>query len=486
MKISKLIFLSISLILLLFTITTYVNYKQSEDVRENAEFLSVSSNIVRQSNQLQRNILNMERDLKGYRASGENYLLQVFDSAALENKTILDDLSNSIPPNTPQAATLANIRGLYGRWVNTVTSPLIEDAGKKVAERKLSALQIVHIQNEEESINKTLQQQFRELLNAEYSTREKRRFILEKSEHQTKIISVLLTALSIVIGFVIAILLANHISKRILKMVRMSGSIAKGNYQFHVTDKSNDELSELSRSLNYMAKTLEENISLLERKNKELDQFAHIVSHDLKAPLRGIDNVISWIEEDHGEELPGKVHEYLELIKGRVIRSENLIQGILEYARIGKDVAETENVDVKRLVQEIIEHIPIRRGLEIHVDKSLPKIKSERVPLTQVFSNLITNAIKYHDKEKGEIKIYCKDKGDCYEFFVEDDGPGIDEKYFDKVFIIFQTLHPRDSFESSGVGLAIVKKILEDKKEQIKVSSEPGKGTVFSFTWLKV
>ncbi len=103
----------------------------------------------------------------------------------------------------------------------------------------------------------------------------------------------------------------------------------------------------------------------------------------------------------------------------------------------------------------------------------------------QVFSNLISNALKYHDKSKGEISIYSKDKGEYYEFFVEDDGPGIAKAYHEKIFVIFQTLQERDSFESTGVGLAIVKKILDDRKQQIRVISETDKGSVFAFTWSK-
>ncbi len=103
----------------------------------------------------------------------------------------------------------------------------------------------------------------------------------------------------------------------------------------------------------------------------------------------------------------------------------------------------------------------------------------------QVFSNLISNAIKYHNKPTGEIKIYSDEKADHHVFFVEDDGPGIEKTYHDKIFVIFQTLQERDSFESTGVGLAIVKKILDARKEQIMIKSEPGKGSVFSFTWSK-
>ncbi|HYH15108.1 MAG TPA: ATP-binding protein, partial [Flavisolibacter sp.] len=206
---------------------------------------------------------------------------------------------------------------------------------------------------------------------------------------------------------------------------------------------------------------------------------------DLKAPLRGIDNVISWIDEDHGEELSPKVKEYLQLIKGRVTRSENLIQGILSYARVDKEAALIEEVDVKKMIEEIKGNMEMKPGIEVVTQGALPVLHTEALPLMQVFSNLISNAIKYHNRPQGQVKIYSQDEGAHYRFYVEDDGPGIAQNHFNKIFVIFQTLQERDSFESTGVGLAIVKKILDARKETIQVSSELGKGSTFSFTWAK-
>lgn len=484
MKISKLIFFSIFSILLLFTITTYVNYKQSEEVRENAEFLAVSSNTVRQSNQFQRNILYMERGLKGYIITGENYLIQAYDSTLIENNSLLTELSASISANQVQYKKLNEIKGLYNQWIREFARPVIISSTKPGAAEKSSAT-INQVLKSEDKVNNELQQKFRELLNEEYKIRSARKIILEKSEEKTKRISILLTAFSIIVGFFIAILLARHISTRILKMVEMANSIAKGNYKVQVKDKGNDELSELTRSLNHMAIVLEQNISLLKRKNIELDQFAHIVSHDLKAPLRGIDNVLTWIEEDHAHEVPGKVNEYLHLIKGRVNRSENLIQGILTYARIGKEAYASENINTNALVNEILDTLPAKPGLKVTVDRNMPSFDSEKVPLTQIFTNLISNAIKYHNKQSGEVKVFHKENKGYYEFFVQDDGTGIAEAYHKKIFGIFQTLGEKDSFESTGVGLAIVKKILDDRNEQIHLISKPGIGATFSFTWKK-
>ena len=146
---------------------------------------------------------------------------------------------------------------------------------------------------------------------------------------------------------------------------------------------------------------------------------------------------------------------------------------------------ERELVDLNVLMDEIKENIPLHSGLVLNVQGGLPTILTERIPLQQVLSNLLSNAVKYHDKPQGEIKMYMQDRTDVYAFFVEDNGPGIAKHYHDKIFMIFQTLAERDSFESTGVGLAIVKKILDDRNQIIEVKSEPGKGSVFSFTWPK-
>jgi signal transduction histidine kinase len=268
-------------------------------------------------------------------------------------------------------------------------------------------------------------------------------------------------------------------------MVKMANAIADGDYQAYTPVESNNELGQLGKALNNMAGILHTNISLLKRQRDELDQFAHIVSHDLKTPLRGIDNVITWIEEDHSFDLQPKVKEYLELVKGRVARAENLLKGILMYAHIGKEERIREVINIKELLEEVQEDVPKKEGIRLIIEENMPVLYTERLPLLQIFTNLITNAVKHHDKSRGTVKVYHKVNGEHYEFFVEDDGPGIDRGYHEKIFVIFQTLSERDTFESTGVGLAIIKKILEDRNLSIRVFSEPGSGAIFSFTWPK-
>lgn len=486
MKISTFIFVSFVVILVLFSITTYINFRLSGQVKDNAEYLARSTELVRSSSQFQRNTINMVSGFRGFLLTGDKYFIQTYDSAASENERILKELTTLLT-DTSQMRLLNEIKFLNDKWIDEYTEPLrqakllsgISDSNfllyNKLYREKSSG---------EAAIQAQLLRKFRDFSNKEYRQRNERSLLLASSAQDARRISLILTFISLVIAFIIVVILIRRISRRIGKMVNMADEIASGNYNVNLRDIGNDELTDLAGSLNHMAKELSSYISQLQTKNEELDQFAHIVSHDLKGPLRGIDNVVSWIEEDHKSELSPKLQEYLQIIKGRVIRTENLIQGILSYARIGKETIPKENVDVNEMLEEIRQALPLPNTVQV-ISEHLPVMHTERIPLFQVLSNLVNNAVKYHDKPDGTVHVYCKDLGNRYQFFIRDNGPGISENYHKKIFVIFQTLRERDSFESTGVGLAIVKKILVARGQSIHVESAPGAGSEFSFTWPK-
>lgn len=490
MKISAFILLGFFLILSMFSVTTYINFRLAGQVNENSEWLAKSTIVVRSSNRFQRNILNMVSGLRGYLFTGEDYFIQSYDSALIENEAILAELKTLIPPNEIQQTSLSQIKDLNDRWIQEIAKPLLEakraSTESDSSMRAFNALYKQKIQaGDERGITTLMNTRLRNFINYEYSIRESRKINLEESLDRTRKISIYLTSFSLLFGFIIAGFLAHRISKRIVNMVVMANTIASGNYDVHTEVSGKDELSKLAKSLNHMARVLSENISMLKRKNKELDQFAHIVSHDMKAPLRGIDNVVNWIEEDHYSELTPKVKEYMDLIKSRIVRGESLIHGILSYSRVGQYEIDPEEVNVNELLEEISEGLTIKQGLRLVIQKKMPVLFTQRVPLMQVFSNLIQNAIKYNDKPNGEVRVYAKEHADHFSFYVQDNGPGIAKNYHEKIFVIFQTLNGTDNFESTGVGLAIVKKILDDRNQEIRISSEPGKGSLFEFTWPK-
>lgn len=226
-------------------------------------------------------------------------------------------------------------------------------------------------------------------------------------------------------------------------------------------------------------------IEQLEAVNEELRHFAYVVSHDLKAPLRGIKLLAEWLHADCGERLGEEGAQNLLLLQNRADRMHNLIDGVLQYSRVGRIREETTAVDLTRLVPNIIDAIAPPEHVTIAIEGPLPTIACEQTRITQVFQNLLTNAVKYMDKPAGKIVVACEDQGDTWLFRVSDNGPGIEAKHFDRIFKIFQTLAPRDEFESTGVGLTLVKKIVELYGGAVWVESEVGQGSTFFFTFPK-
>ncbi|OQX96485.1 hypothetical protein B6I21_00935 [candidate division KSB1 bacterium 4572_119] len=216
--------------------------------------------------------------------------------------------------------------------------------------------------------------------------------------------------------------------------------------------------------------------------NQDLKEFAYIVSHDLKAPLRAISSLVDWLACDYKDKFNEKGKELLNLLLGRVKRMHDLIEGILRYSRVGRVKEEKVNIDLNLLVPDVIELVDVPDNIEVKIKGDFPKLVAEKTRIEQVFQNLISNAIKYMDKPKGLIQIACKKKEDFWEFSIADNGPGIEEKHFKKIFQIFQTLAPRDEIESTGVGLSLVKKIVEMYGGKVWVESEVTKGSTFFFT----
>lgn len=243
-------------------------------------------------------------------------------------------------------------------------------------------------------------------------------------------------------------------------------------YIFIMSDINDRKLTEIK---------MEEYLHSLEKSNKELDQFAYVVSHDLKAPLRTIGNLTDWIMEDAGKNLDKQSQENFNLIRGRVKRMEQLINGILEYSKSTK-AAEVENFfSMNEIVSDAVEMIATPQDCEVEVENNMPLYYGDKTKYKQVFLNFISNSVKHNDKPKIKVQVKCHELDHFWKFSITDNGPGIDPKYHEKIFVIFQTLKARDEFESTGVGLAIVKKIIEESGGKIWVESQLGEGTTFNF-----
>jgi PAS domain S-box-containing protein len=250
----------------------------------------------------------------------------------------------------------------------------------------------------------------------------------------------------------------------------------------HAVDVTAEVEARLERE--QRTRELERLTRALEASNKELDQFAYAASHDLKAPLRGVRNLAQWIQDDSGETLSAESKEHLRLMHDRVQRMEALVDGMLAYARATKKTS-PEQVDVGRLVREVVELLDPPARITIHVQPNLPTVDAERIPFQQVVMNLLSNAIKHGRADSPQIDVGCADVADEHDFQISDNGPGIPPEAQARIWEIFQTLESRDKVEGSGIGLAVVKRIIETHGGRAWVESVPGAGATFHFTWPK-
>ncbi len=246
-----------------------------------------------------------------------------------------------------------------------------------------------------------------------------------------------------------------------------------------------NERRKLERALAKANEHLAETVRDLRRSNKELQDFAYVAAHDLKAPLRGIGTLTDWIASDYADRFDEQGRQQLAMLKGRVSRLSELIDGILHYSEIGRVASRLERVDLNGLVPELIALLDPPEHIEVTIQGPLPVVVCEKVRLSQVFRNLMDNAIRYMDKPRGRIEVSCSEQQGFWRFAVSDNGPGIEEKYFEKIFEMFQTLAPRDERESTGIGLAIVKKIVDLCGGSVWLESKVGEGATFFFTLSK-
>lgn len=224
----------------------------------------------------------------------------------------------------------------------------------------------------------------------------------------------------------------------------------------------------------------------LEAANKELKDFAYVVSHDLKTPLRGISRLAQWLVQDYAEAFDTQGQEMVVLLTNRVKRMDRLIDGILEYSRVGRIIEQEQAIDLIRLVHEVVDLLTPPETIRVVIPPDLPVITGDKIRIFQVFQNLVSNAVKFMDTPEGTVTISWAASPSHWTFRVADTGPGIDPKYHTKVFQIFQTITSRGDHENTGIGLALVKKIVELHGGAIWIETTPGqRGTTVCFTLSK-
>jgi signal transduction histidine kinase len=256
----------------------------------------------------------------------------------------------------------------------------------------------------------------------------------------------------------------------------LSGAVQKNSTQA-------SRLEQTSRELAVSLEVATQSNRALMLSNRDLDQFAYVASHDLKAPLRAISSLSTWIEEDLGDKVTDEVRAHLRMMRSRIDRMAALIEGILGYSRAGRDI-EVSEVNVRELAEEVKAQLMPPPGVSVEVlPGPWPVLVTHRIQLTQVWSNLLANAVKHGVPNGGRVQLGCGEQDGELCFWVSDDGPGIEPAYHHKIFDLFQRLVSRDKVEGAGIGLSIVRKLVDRNGGRIWVESAPGDGTTFKFTW---
>ncbi|UOQ67107.1 sensor histidine kinase [Hymenobacter volaticus] len=493
LKLNTKIILGFSLALSVLLLTSLGAYKSIQQLSFYTREVQHTNQVLRYTSDLRLRIRDAQMSVRGFLLIGDNNYLLAFRDGFQAVRVDLDSLQELTRDNPEQQSRLDTLRRLVGQeksflrqW--TVLPPSPEAARDLVIadQNNLNQLNtlLVRLRTSEEDLlrNRMQYQDF------------------YQNTTPFAIIVAAVLAIMIVLWLFLKIsreLKANQLlqeeltrvnedtTRRIDIIEELAERVVQGDYTVKIrSEEQQDSLGNLATSLNRMTQTLEENFTTLKNRNKELDQFAYVAAHDLKAPLRGVTTVLKWIEDELASEISQQMRQYLDMMKGRLSRLEDLINGLLAYARAGRaDQAEVQ-VNVDQLVSEVTEMV-VPAGFQVLRPDPLPSFLTDRLSLEQVFTNLIGNAVKYHHQPTGTITIGCRDVGRCYEFRVQDDGPGIAPEYHDKIFLIFQTLRDRHTAESTGIGLSIVKKIIDEQKGTIHVESAVGQGATFVFTWPK-
>ena len=270
--------------------------------------------------------------------------------------------------------------------------------------------------------------------------------------------------------------LANTQRDLLKERSRLAHLLAELEEQYRTQERLSAMLSERNEALEAASRELE-------RSNRALDEFAHVVSHDLKAPLRSIGNYSAWIEEDHGAELAEEARAQLRALRGQVTRMRRMIDGVLAYARAGREGSSATEVDVGALLDEVVAIVAPPAGVTMRVERPMPTLVTESVPLGQVLQNLVDNAVKHARRADPEVVVRARLEGGWCEFTVADNGPGIPPRLRDRIWELFRTGEPTDGVDRTGIGLAVVRREVEARGGRVWVDSGPEGGAIFRFTW---
>jgi len=426
---------------------------------------------------LQTALLNVETGIRGYALSGEKRYLEPYTLGTRDAALALKQLALDTDFRAEVVPLSAEAQGFVQNWTRRSIAT-VEQSGFD----KLGQLEVI-------AEGKTRLDRLRTRLNTIFAASETRRTALRLENGQLTqqvMILPLLVLLLVLVGFLFLRLgLVRLVLEPVERLRVATASLAAGEVAVRVHIQSGDELGELAHTLNRSAEILEQKNADLLRSNRELEQFAYVASHDLQEPLRMVSSYTQLLKKRYSGQLDAKADQYIEFAVDGASRMQRLIQDLLAFSRVGTHPLELTETDLNSVLTEVVQNLKLAledSGGEVVFD-SLPRVWADRGQVSQVLQNLVGNALKFHREGVApRVQIRARRDGPAWEISVQDNGIGIAPDYFERIFIIFQRLHTKEQYSGSGIGLAIVKKIIERHGGKLWLESSSGEGSTFRFT----
>ncbi len=446
----------------LLTLSSLINWSWSRgQERIASDGVIHTEETLKESNQLLTLLVDAETGVRGYGLTRDTQFLEPYEEAKRAIPNRVAKLERLTASSASQRSRLAAIQADVDEYLD-----LLEEI-RRLLDRRIStqlpapASRLQSLINEGKAHMDTLRAEINSLKSEEQQLLEIRRDRLQRVKQ-----------------FVNRLLAATVLL-----------SLASYGVAFYLYRQADREIMARNRDLAIANESLSQFNIALARRNQDLNEFTYIVSHDLKAPLRAVNNLSDWIAEDLDIPADSAIGKQITLLQARVAKMHALIDGLLQYSRADRGETPIESVQVEALVQDVVEALDLPPQFTVHIAEGMPTIETQRLLLQQVFSNLISNSYQHHTRKDGKVVVSARQlshsdqyKFSHYEFAVADDGPGIDPDYHEHIFKIFQTLSA-DKPNSTGIGLSIVKKIVENRGGTLRIASQVGEGTTFYFTW---
>ncbi|MGI9081316.1 MAG: sensor histidine kinase [Thermoleophilaceae bacterium] len=428
--------------------------------------------------QLEKSLITIENGLRGFVASGRERFLAPATQALRSYPAELRQLTRLLSDDPGQQRHARRIGEGIDDYVTLWARPLIALARTRLP----SARSVVVTGGGRERLS-AIRSAFARLFERERGVARAREERAEQRSSLAIAFGVGGLGLVFLVAAGIALYLSRAIVRPVLAVAQATGRLAEGELSARVPAEREDEIGDLARGFNTMADSLQRSQAELERSNRELEQFASVTSHDLQAPLSTISMYAELLERRHGSDLDGGT-SLIDGIRGATQQARTLIRDLLEYSRAGRGRLRVEAVAIEAVVEHALEAVAgdIREaGARVAVGP-LPVVHAERTNLGRVFQNLVANAVKFRGERPPEVAIGAEREGPAWRFWVSDNGIGMDPQHAERIFEPFQRLHGEEDYAGTGIGLAVCARIVEQHGGRIWVTTNPGEGSVFSFT----